>query len=71
MNINHDDLERLAREICDSRNGVGHYDAKGTKRAIWRDHARRKMEAAEVNRSRGIGTLDALMAIFCMKRVSK
>jgi hypothetical protein len=39
MNINHETLERLAREICDSRNGVGHYDAKGTKRNHWRKRA--------------------------------
>ena len=32
-------LESLAREICDSRNGAGHYDAKGTKRAWWRKKA--------------------------------
>lgn len=32
-------LEALAREICDSRNGAGHYDAKGTKRAWWRKKA--------------------------------
>jgi hypothetical protein len=39
MTIKHDDLERLAREICDSRNGAGHYDAKGTKRNHWRKRA--------------------------------
>ncbi|THD06138.1 hypothetical protein [Rhodanobacter lindaniclasticus] len=37
--INHAELERLAREMCDSRNGAGHYDAKGTKRAHWRKRA--------------------------------
>lgn len=39
MNIDHAKLESLAREICDSRNGAGHYDAKGTKRAVWRRQA--------------------------------
>lgn len=37
--IDHAELERIAREICDSRNGPGHYDAKGTKRNHWRKRA--------------------------------
>lgn len=37
--IDHAKLERLARELCDSRNGAGHYDAKWTKRAHWRKRA--------------------------------
>lgn len=37
--INHAYLERLARDMCDSRNGAGHYDAKGTKRNHWRKRA--------------------------------
>ena len=40
-------LESLAREICDSRNGSGHYDAKGTKRAHWRAKAEEMMAMAE------------------------
>jgi hypothetical protein len=32
-------LESLAREICDSHNRPGHYDAKGTKRNHWRKRA--------------------------------
>lgn len=40
-------LESLAREICDSRNGAGHYDAKGTKRAHWRAKAAEMMALAE------------------------
>lgn len=47
MNIDHAKLERLAREICDSRNGAGHYDAKGTKRAHWRVKAAGMMALAE------------------------
>lgn len=39
MNINHETLERIAREICDNRNGAGHYDAKGTKKNHWRKRA--------------------------------
>lgn len=40
-------LESRAREICDSRNGVGHYDAKGTKRAHWRAKAEEMQALAE------------------------
>ena len=40
-------LESLAREICDSRNGAGHYDAKGTKRAHWRAKAEEMLALAE------------------------
>ena len=58
-------LESLAREICDSRNGAGHYDAKGTKRARWRELARAE------ERGRSIGLADAFMAIFGMKRVKE
>lgn len=47
MNINHEVLERLAREICDTRNGAGHYDAKGTKRQHWRIKAAEMMALAE------------------------
>lgn len=59
-------LEALAREICDSRNGVGHYDAKGTKRAHWR-----KLAQADIDRARGLSTLDALVGIFGMRRVKE
>lgn len=40
-------LESLAREICDSRNSAGHYDAKGTKRAYWRARAEEMLALAE------------------------
>lgn len=60
-------LESLAREICDPRNGAGHYDAKGTKRAYWR----RRAIAVQQQRRRGLGALDALMAIFGMRRVKE
>lgn len=41
------ELERIAREICDSRNRPGHYDAKGTKRAHWRAKASEMLALAE------------------------
>jgi hypothetical protein len=66
MTITHANLERLAREICDSRNGAGHYGAKGTKRQHWR-----KLAYAEMERAHGLNTLDALMGIFGMKRVTE
>ena len=66
MNIPHKALESLAREICDSRNGAGHYDAKGTKRSHWR-----KLAYADMERAHGLSTLDALVGIFGMKRVKE
>jgi len=51
--INHAELERLAREICDSRNGAGHYDAPRTKRNHWRKRA--LPLAALANEPQGIG----------------
>ena len=66
MTIPHDKLEALAREICDGRNGSGHYDAKGTKRNHWR-----KLAYADMERAYGLNTLDALMGIFGMKRVTE
>ena len=42
-------LESLAREICDSRNGAGHYDAKGTKRQHWRVKAAEMMAIADAS----------------------
>lgn len=53
-------LETLAREICDSRNGAGHYDAKGTKRAHWRELAEEMLalpEAASFDPWKVWGTL--------------
>lgn len=40
-------LESLAREICDSRNGAGHYDKPGTHRAHWRAKAEEMQALAE------------------------
>jgi hypothetical protein len=45
--IDHAELERIAREICDSHNGAGHYDARGTKRAWWRAKAERMIRDAD------------------------
>jgi hypothetical protein len=47
MNINHEALERLAREICDTRNGAGHYDKSGTHRNHWRELALVEMTQAD------------------------
>lgn len=62
MNINHEALESLAREICDSRNGVGHYDKPRTHRNHWR-----RLADAEIARARG-NTLEVLMSAFFKKR---
>jgi len=56
-------LESLAREICDSRNGAGHYDQSGTHRNHWRALAR-----AEIECGLAISTADALMAVFGFRR---
>lgn len=37
--IDHDKLEALARQMCDARNGAGHFDAKWTHRNHWRKRA--------------------------------
>lgn len=47
MNIDHARLEKLAREICDSRNGGGHYDKAGTHKRHWRVKAAEMMALAE------------------------
>jgi DNA modification methylase len=53
-------------DFRDSRNGVGHYEKASSHRNHWRNLAR-----LEIEHARGLNTLDALMAIFCMKRVTK
>jgi len=40
-------LESLARQICDSRNGAGHYDKPGTHRNHWRAKAAEMIALAE------------------------
>lgn len=64
MTITHANLELVARAICDSRNGAGHYDAKGTHRAHWLELAR-----VGIEHELAIGTADALMAIFGFRRL--
>lgn len=64
--IDHATLERIARKICDSKNGAGHYDAKGTKRAHWR-----ALACAEIERRRAISLADAFMGIFGYRRVEE
>ena len=63
--IDHDKLEALAREMCDSRNGAGHFDAKGTHRNHWR-----ALACAEIERRRSISLADAFMGIFGLRRVA-
>jgi hypothetical protein len=63
--INHAELERLAREMCDARNGTGHFEAKGTKRNHWR-----ALACAEIERRRSISLADAFMGIFGLRRVA-
>lgn len=65
ITIDHAELERVARELCDSRNGAGHYEAKGTKRAHWR-----ALAAAEIEHHRCISLADAFMGIFGLRRVA-
>jgi hypothetical protein len=65
VTIDHAELERLAREICDSRNGPGHFDAKGTQRNHWR-----ALACAEIERRRSISLADAFMGIFGYRRVA-
>lgn len=59
-----DQLESRAREICDSRNGSGHYEKSGVHRNHWREIAR-----ADIEQQRAISTADALMGIFGFRRV--
>ncbi|MFD0738265.1 hypothetical protein ACFQZQ_03040 [Lysobacter koreensis] len=40
----HDTTERIARQMCDERNGAGHFDKPRTKRNHWRKRARRLLE---------------------------
>ena len=64
MTLTHATLERVSRDICDSRNGAAHFDAKGTHRNHWRTLA-----FVEIERRRGISLGDALMGIFGDRRV--
>ena len=59
MNPSHTQLESLAREICDSRNGAGHYDAKGTKRSHWRELALLEMTQADP-----LGFVESALVLF-------
>lgn len=64
MTLPHAQLEALARRLCDSRYGSGHYDKPRTHRGYWCRKA-----AAEIQRNRAIATADALFAIFGMRRL--
>lgn len=37
--INHDELERIARQMCESRRGLGAWDKPKCKRNLWRKRA--------------------------------
>jgi hypothetical protein len=63
--IPHDQLEAVARALCELRVGdKGRYDRKGCKRSHWRQRAR-----TYINRAHAISTADALMAVFGFRRV--
>jgi hypothetical protein len=49
--IDHEKLERLAREMCDSRMGAGHWDKRGTKRNYWRKRVLWMAQLAETSAS--------------------
>jgi hypothetical protein len=50
MTVNHDQLERLARMLCESSvEDAGRYDRRGCKRAHWRKKALAFHERATAN----------------------
>jgi hypothetical protein len=59
MNIDHAKLESLAREICDSRNGAGHYDKSGTHRSHWRELA-----LVEITQADPLGFVESALVLF-------
>jgi len=59
-------VERLAKRICEDRNGAGSWDAKHRRRADYRAEAMRQIECA-----RGQEIADSLMALFGLRRVVK
>lgn len=65
MSTPHEQIEALARQLCGSRYGEGHYDKPRTHRRYWRRKA-----VALIERERNIATSDAFMAIFGMRRVA-
>ena len=55
-------LESLAREICDSRNGAGHYDKAGTHKNHWRELALVEMTQADP-----LGFVESALVLFGVK----
>lgn len=45
----HANIERLARELCDSRYGSGHYDKPSTHRGYWCRKAAQILGVVEVS----------------------
>lgn len=41
MSHDHDTIERIARQMCEERNGAGHFDAPRTQKNHWRKRAKR------------------------------
>jgi hypothetical protein len=65
MTITHTTLERIARQLCEASRGAGAWDKPRCKRNHWRKRAR-----TYINRAHAIGTADALMAVFGLRRVA-
>lgn len=66
MSVPFDDLEFMARAICEQRNGPGSWSKPRRKRAAYRAIAQREIERAHAQ-----VTADAFMAVFGMRRVAK
>lgn len=64
--IDHDLLERRARELCTARRGASAWNRKGCKRNHWR-----KLAAVEISQSHAVSLADAVMGIFGFKRVGQ
>jgi hypothetical protein len=67
------EIERLARAICDTKNGPGHYAKPGTHRAHWRGlaieqlrhrQANERLAYRQLKRAPRITMAEAFMAVF-------
>lgn len=47
MDIN--EVDRIARQLCEERWGEGHWDGRNTKRSYWRRKARRVLAVRDDN----------------------
>jgi hypothetical protein len=66
MTTPHPQVVRLARELCDSRYGAGHYDKPRTHRRYWCRKA-----LAVIERGNAIAVADAFFGIFGMRRTEQ